>query len=95
MDVESVAMGAPKRRRKEGGMGGKKGALGGVSIPRIKYSAGRREIIGFLGARGRSFSRERVRSILWRAGLRVWRERDVVMRVLPFDEADEVETGSG
>jgi len=61
-----------KRRRRETGLGGKKGALEGVSIPRIKYSAGRREIIGFLGARGRSFSRERVMSILWRAGVKVW-----------------------
>ena len=54
--VLAAAM-APKRRRREGAVGGKKGALEGVSVLRIKYSAGRREIIGFLEASRRSLSR--------------------------------------
>jgi hypothetical protein len=69
---ERAAMGVAKWRRKEGGTDGKKGALGKVWIPRIKNSAGRREMSGFLWPNGRSFSRERVGSILWHAGVRGW-----------------------
>jgi len=64
--------GKSKAGRKEGGRDGKKGALEGAAIPRIKNSAGRRETTGFLWPVGRSFSRERVGSILWRAGVSVW-----------------------
>jgi hypothetical protein len=62
---------ADRRGRTDGGMDGKKGALGGVSIPRINNSGERRETSGFSGVEGRSFSREGRWAILWRAGVRV------------------------